>query len=123
IATYRNGKRIGFSAVKQNNSGKNAAIIKSSDAGIITPEGMIYFVQIAASKVPVTGSLIKNIYTGSQPVYEFHENGWYKYRLVGGNSYNEATRLSKQTGVKGAFVVSYYNGKRINIKEAIKTKN
>lgn len=101
-----------------------AAISKVSDmGGTLSPrwqEGLVYKVQFLTSKdpLPIGDGRLRNL--GNIYLYEY--NGlttytWGRTRLA-----REAARLQremKRLGFEDAFVVHYYNGKRISLQEAL----
>ncbi|MCF6241846.1 MAG: hypothetical protein L3J74_10945 [Bacteroidales bacterium] len=110
---------------------KNQQIVKDSivykevlihDTIIIEKEnsGIIYRVQIAASKVPVSMKELQKIYPANSPIHTSIENGWYKYSVGLFNTYREAQKFKINIGVKDAFVVAYINNNRVDISEALK---
>lgn len=81
-------------------------------------QGLIFKVQISASR----SLLSNNTFQGLSPiVYEFADN-WYRYMLGEFRDLNNAISVRNQvrttTVYSDAFVVAYYNGKRISIAEA-----
>ncbi len=87
-------------------------IVKSVDIGGIKEEvsGVDqYFVQIAASRTPISNQLLKSLYNGEDSVHTREEEGWIKYQLGGGESYEEARRIKQNVKVSGAFIVAYKN--------------
>ncbi|PKP01606.1 MAG: hypothetical protein CVU11_14725 [Bacteroidetes bacterium HGW-Bacteroidetes-6] len=96
-----------------NNDTNNAANANSN------VEGLYYRVQIAASRQMVdTLKIFKNLHV----VFE-QSGGWYQFMTGYFTSYNPANierlRIRPQ-GYADAFVVAYYNGKRIPVYEARK---
>jgi hypothetical protein len=79
-----------------------------------------YFVQIAASLAPLSQEKLNNIYSGDKDVRRIQEEGWYKYQIKAGNTYDAARRLKTRINVHGAFAVAYMNNKKIDIRQAIK---
>ncbi len=75
----------------------------------------IYFrVQIAASRVPLSAQKLQQIYPG-QVYYEYdpHDH-YYKYLTIEKfATYQQADCFKQKTGVPGAFIVAYKNGKRV----------
>ncbi len=84
---------------------------------------IIYRVQIAASKLPVSITQLQKIYSANTPIYTSIENGWYKYSVGMFNTYSEAKKFKINIGVKDAFVIAYKNNKRIDISEALRKDN
>ncbi len=84
--------------------------------------GLLYTIQIGAYKNPVESSDLLNL----DPIYkEQTALGFTRYTTGNYSDYikalSEKDRIIK-LGIKDAFVVAYYNGKRISISEAAKIK-
>jgi hypothetical protein len=80
---------------------------------------LIFQVQIAASKVKLPQWKINKIYKGAKnEVQEKFYDEWYKYSVGSFKTYEEAKAYIKKIKVKGAFVVAYKGGTKIDIKEA-----
>jgi hypothetical protein len=82
------------------------------------PSGLVYKVQIGAFKSPVAGEAFKEF---SPITGENAANGWIRYTAGMFNSFENADRAKntiRTAGYKDAFVVAYYNGKRISVAEA-----
>ena len=84
------------------------------------PPGLIFRVQIAASRVPVAAGQLNSIHAGRYPVEMVFEDGWYKYQLMGVRQYADALRIVRNIGSEGAFIVSYQNGLKTMLAESIK---
>jgi hypothetical protein len=82
---------------------------------------LVFRVQIAASKSPISSAILKLIYTGNEEINVVREDNWHKYSIDGSPSYNESVEKRNSTGVHGAFVVAYRNGQKLKITDAIKT--
>jgi hypothetical protein len=81
---------------------------------------IVFRVQIAAHTIPIDEEYIRsNIYLGSMAILEVHEGAWYKYTIGSFDNFRDASNLLKNCAVKRAFVVSYQEGRRITIKEAM----
>lgn len=78
-------------------------------------KGFLYKVQIAASRRKMKAQEIKGIYSGADLITESYEDNWYKYTIGKFGLYNEAKSYKNTVKVKGAFVIAYFNGKRIKI--------
>ncbi len=82
------------------------------------PGGRLLFrVQFAASR----RAAANNAYKGMNPIYYEQSGGWYRYMHGEFYDLNAATTARNQVRTMGfadAFVVAYYNGKRITIAEA-----
>lgn len=80
----------------------------------------IFVLQIAASKTKLSDEKINSIFSGNDHVIEIYEEGWYKYHIVCGNTYDAARRFKNLWGIKNSFIVAYKNNKKIDIRQAIK---
>jgi len=82
------------------------------------PEGLVFKVQIGAFRKPLPASVFNNL----QPLSgETTRPGWIRYCLGLFRTFEPANLLKKEVrsmGYKDAFVVAYYNGKRIPLYEA-----
>jgi len=81
---------------------------------------LVYQVQIAASKKPLPKWKIAKFYKRTNEVTKKNYDGWHKYAIGSFTKYDDAKKFVKAVRVKGAFVVAYLNGEKIDIKEAIK---
>lgn len=87
------------------------------------PAGILFRIQVAASRIPLNIGQLRRIYTGNYSVEMIREDGWYKYQLMGVRLYSDAIHLLKQVNTKGAFVVAYEEGVKFDLAEAVrKTK-
>ena len=112
IVAYKNGRKLNMASVRN----------VPSDASH-TPSGQIIFkVQIAATKSPMSNDDVNNLYNGSEQVQEQQEEGWYKYSIGNVTSYQQAVQLKKQSDVTDAFIVAYMNGRKLNLYQAMGTK-
>jgi hypothetical protein len=119
ITAYKNGKKLNlYHAIR----GRTvyADDVPSARKHYSQYNGVYYAVQIAASRSPIDPNRLKKIYNGAHEVITITEEGWYKYRIDVGKSLDRAKNIRKETGVKGAFVIAYDNGKKISIGESIK---
>ena len=81
--------------------------------------GMIFKVQIAAARNPMSNRLLNQRYDGSMKITKDKVGGWHKYSIGEFSNYQEANKQKKQAGVEGAFVTAYKNGELLDIKHAI----
>jgi hypothetical protein len=84
------------------------------------PSGLIFRIQIAASRVPLNMGQLKAIYKGTYPVEMISEEGWYKYQFMGVRLYSDVLQMIRQVTTSGAFVVAYEDGIKINLADAVK---
>ncbi|MCX6276091.1 MAG: hypothetical protein NTV09_12885 [Bacteroidetes bacterium] len=84
----------------------------------VLPEGLVFKVQIGAFRKPLPDNTFKNL----QPLSgETTRPGWIRYCLGLFRTFEPANLLKKEVrsmGYKDAFVVAYYNGKRIPLYDA-----
>ena len=82
------------------------------------PEGLVYKVQVGAYRKPIP----QDLFRGFAPLRgEKLDNGITRYTagvFVGFSDADEAKNSIRQLGYRDAFVVAYYNGKRISLNEA-----
>ena len=88
-------------------------------------DGIYYRVQLAATSRFSDANKAFAANNLSRPVLVERHNGLYKYTIGSFNTYDQAndfrnTVLSR--GIRGAFVVAYRNGKRINVIDARKAR-
>lgn len=87
------------------------------------PAGLVFKVQIGAFRKPVPASAYKNI----QPLTaETSRPGWVRYCVGLFRTFEPANLVKKEmriSGFKDAFVVAYFNGKRISLAEAYSMLN
>jgi len=99
------------------NINKNVTLDKNMriDPATQTNVGFYYKVQIAASRLKMPDQEIKNAYSGPEKVIETFEENRFKYSIGSFKHYKDAHIFLDSISVKGAFVIAYYNGKRIKI--------
>lgn len=73
-------------------------------------ENVIFKIQIAASKVPLSVEKLRQIYKSDEIINNEKEGIWYKYNVGYFKSYREAYEYKKRMNVKGAFIVAYRDG-------------
>jgi hypothetical protein len=80
---------------------------------------LIFKVQIAASKVKLAPAKLGQIYKGAKKdIEEKFYDEWYKYTVGSFKTYPEAKTYISKIKVKGAFVVAFKGGTKIDIREA-----
>ncbi|MBN2614024.1 MAG: hypothetical protein JXB00_20875 [Bacteroidales bacterium] len=77
-----------------------------------------YYVQVAASQYPLRPAELSRIYPGNYKTALIYEEGWYKYRIKAGQSYEEAESIKNSTGVPKAFIVAYDRAVKIPLFQA-----
>ncbi len=78
--------------------------------GIIT-----YRIQIISASEPLTSSQVSGIYSGPLEVYHQKVGNTYKYFIGDFTSKKEANRARSLSGVEGAFIVRFKDGKKVEI--------
>ena len=78
---------------------------------------IVYRVQVAASRDPLTEKRLREIYCGHEQVTMVYEEDWFKYLIGRYLTFDAAAQVVKQNCVPDAFVVVYQNGKRLDIME------
>ncbi len=84
------------------------------------PSGLLFRIQVAASRVPLTMGQLKRIYSGNYPVEMILEDGWYKYQFMGVRLYSDALQIIRNVTSNGVFIVAYENGIKTDLAEAVK---
>jgi len=84
------------------------------------PPGLVFRIQVAASRVPVSREQLKRIYPGDQAVEMIEEDGWYKYQLMGTRLYSDAVQIIRGITTRGAFIVAYEDGVKSNLADAVR---
>lgn len=85
-----------------------------------SPGGLIYIIQIAAHVNEIPDNELRKIYNGDRQVKMMHEDNWYKYYLGPYTTFEEAEIVMKSLQMRNIFMAAYFNGKRIDIGEAMK---
>lgn len=125
--TYRNGLNVKGAFITAYQGNRFLNIRKALQSGREKPayassgttetknlEGVTFKVQVAADRVALNKEKLKTIYSGPKEVRLNKEDGWYRYSIGSCPTFFHAQRLKSNTNVRGAFVVAYKNGKRIN---------
>ena len=76
-------------------------------------EGLVFKVQFAARKEPLTKAQIRSMYRGSQVVSQNREGSWYRYAIGQCPTYHHAARLKDHIRIKGSWVVAYRDGQSV----------
>jgi len=112
IVSSYNGEKVPLYLAKRG--------IKPRQEKVKSSNKIIFKVQIAADTEPLSSSKLHKIYSGYHPIESYTEDGWYKYLIGEFNTFNEANKLREGSKVKGAFIVAFKNGKKINVLDAKK---
>jgi hypothetical protein len=119
IVAYRKGQKFIPSSLSE----EIAAQYSQTAEDIIASRydiGLMFRVQIAANRVPLTKEQLSRIYTDDYPVEMIEEEGWFKYQILGVRLFSDALRILRSARVKGAFIVAYNNGVMQNLYIAVK---
>lgn len=114
VIAYLNGKRIKITPAVAFRSSA------ASETSGLRADLVEFRIQIAASKAKISDNLLSNIYSGSQSIDVITEEGWYKYSIAAGKTFDQAKSLLKQVNVPGAFIVAYHQNTKIDLPIAIK---
>jgi hypothetical protein len=117
VVAYRKGTRFhaGTSEVYE----KQQSIFTPAGEQRLPP-GLIFRIQVAASRVPLTVGQLKRIYQGNYPIELISEDGWYKYQFMGVRLYSDALQIVRNVTTTGAFIVAYENNTKINLADAVR---
>jgi len=98
-------------------------LAKTSQKTLSSPSLVTFVIQVSANKKQLDTEQrgkLQQKYGGF--IREIEEDGWYKYQIVVGSSYQEAIKKWKEIGTDISFVVPYYNNQKITMTEALKIK-
>ena len=111
IIAYQNGIKLKTSDAVNNTKSLEQTIRQRGRRGIV--KEIDFYVQITATKFPLSESELNSIYHGTYKPIQVIEENWYKYMISSGSEYTEANNIKNSCGVPKAFVVAYKRGKRI----------
>jgi hypothetical protein len=121
IVAYKNGQKMSPGQIQRTLADKGEKEQEQKDRKGPAGEGSVVFqVQVAASKEPMTQSKIRSIYSGPLSITQHKVKGWNKYAIGEYDNYQDANELKKVVDVDGAFVTAYRGGELLDIKEAIR---
>lgn len=83
-------------------------------------EGLLFRVQVAASRIRLNKGQLASVYKGSYPVEQVEEEGWYKYQILGTRLFSDALKIIRDVNVKGSFIAAYNNNDKINLLDAVR---
>jgi len=107
-------------ALQQEPEKQNAAAVSESQSAQADPD-VEFRIQLAASRTTLTKENIAKLCPKPCTIARSEENGWYKYYIAAGNSYEQAKKVMRECGAEKAFIVPYKNGQKITVAEASKT--
>jgi hypothetical protein len=114
IVAYRKGQKFvpgGISDIVSAQYAETATDLITSRYDV----GLIFRVQVAANRVPLTREQLSRIYKDDYPVEMMYEDGWYKYQVLGVRLFSDALRILRNAQVRGAFIVAYDEGVKHNL--------
>jgi hypothetical protein len=115
VVSYLNGKRVKITP---------AIVFGSKYRATDYGSDIEFRIQVAAARIQLSDKFLVNIYNGPSQIMMINENGWYKYSVDGGKSYEAAQKLIKEVSVPGAFIVAYRGKSKLDLRTAIRsTKN
>lgn len=114
IVAYDNGVKVTLTEAIENTEELEKNVRLYGRKGQIQEKE--YHLQLAASKRPIPSNELDSLYAGPEPVIVIYEDGWYKYHLRAGNSFDTAKKLLQSCSVDQAFIVSYKNAARVIVK-------
>lgn len=82
-----------------------------------TSDDLVFKVQIAASKTPLSLEKLLSIYQTDETINNEKEGDWYKYSVGFFKTYEEANQFKQTIGVTDAFVIVYRNQEKISLSE------
>lgn len=92
----------------------------------ITPSGIVFKIQIAAGKNEMPKDFFEKTYGITEQVDMIEKGGIYKYTIGLFKDYFAASghkNSIKKKGIEGAYVVAFYEGKRISVPKALEIQN
>jgi hypothetical protein len=98
-----------------------AATAGSESLSALAKSNVEFRIQLAASRTQLTKDNIAKLCPKPYQIDRSEENGWYKYYIAAGDSYDHAKKVLRECGVEKAFIVPYKNGLKITIAEASQT--
>ncbi len=113
VVAYTDNKKVDLLALNKDNKA-------SKKQTTSTIKGLIFKVQVAASRNKLSDAYLKEIYNGNETIDILIEDNWYKYSLGKFNKYDQALDLKNQINVNGAFIVAYQNGVKVSLYDAKK---
>lgn len=114
VVAYTENKKVDLLALNKDNKASKKQTTST------TIKGLIFKVQVAASRNKLSDAYLKEIYNGNETIDMLIEDNWYKYSLGKLNKYDQALDLKNQINVDGAFIVAYQNGVKVPLYHAKK---
>ncbi len=88
--------------------------VSEKNRGLLN-ENLVYKVEIAVDKKPISQNILKKIYNSKKNVKTINDNGWNKYSIGDFKTYKEADEFRKNFGANEAFVVGYEEGVKVDL--------
>lgn len=117
VMAYRKGKRVAGETV--NLEQERDQHPSPADTMLNLPPGLIFRIQVAASRIPLSANQLQQLQGDDYPVEMIREDGWYKYQLMGVRDFPDALLLKEKIAAKGAFVVAYNSGVKQRLADAV----
>ncbi len=114
IVAYRKGTRF----LTPYEAETTAASAPTEYAVSPDTEGLLFRVQVAASRIRLNKGQLASVYKGSYTVEEVEEDGWYKYQILGVRLFSDALKIIRDVNVRGSFIVAYNNNNKMNLLDA-----
>lgn len=116
IVAYRKGQRF-LPGITAEADRTTVSVTPAGAANM--PAGIVFRVQVAASRAQLTKEQVAKIYPGPYPVEVIEEEGWYKYQFLGVRLYSDALAILKDVPVMHAFVSAYEDGEKTNLYQSV----
>jgi hypothetical protein len=120
ISAYESGTKINLFQGVMKNRNLEKSVKVYGRKNLFETE---FHVQLAASRFPIKKEDLARIYSGTEPVCLIIEEGWYKYHIKTGNSYEQAQKIKSECGVNKAFIAAYKRARKIPLPDAIYDRN
>lgn len=115
-----NGTDNNNNGTDNNNSGDSQTTLNNGGSDTnVADFGVIFKVQVGASRKPMPNIELRKRYPGELKVTEIQHEGWYKYLIGNFSSYKEATNIKNSCGTSDAWVVVEKSGIRVHIREVL----
>jgi len=93
----------------------NLKLTTETNTNEFDASGFVYKVQLSACRIKLQMNELSKVYPDLENIVESFEDNWFKYTAGSFKSYQQAKDFKVTLKVKGAFVIAYYNNKRIKI--------
>jgi len=96
--------------------------LKETQVQIATSPSIQFMLQIAASRSPLSPNEVRELNRGADKIRMIREDGWYKYQIVIGTSYQLTLEKWRMIGISKSFPVAYRNNQKTNMSDALQTQ-